>query len=118
MSSSAISNKTKWYEPHTQVNIEVSYSASGDDVCGEDQDNQTSLLPVRYQISGSNPATLNSNSLRWGISGAAQVGWNLADSVGQQHDSAWLFVAGLLLGGAASFLGIALDRAIGRKADN
>lgn len=114
----AISNKTKWYEPRTQVVINVSYNENGDDICSPIQDDGVSSLPVRYQLSASNPATINSNSLRWKVAGAAQVGWNLADSAGQQLDATRLFISGLLLGAAASFLGIALDRAISRRGND
>ena len=109
----------RWYVPRAKVIINVSYA---DDVvtglCSPVQDSNVSLLPARYQATGSNPASENSSNLHWEVSGSAQVGWNLADSIGQQRDATDLFIAGLLLGGAVSFLGVALDRAVGRKRDD
>jgi hypothetical protein len=106
--------RTRWYEPHAQVNINVSYTYGSADICNPTQENDVSLLPPRYLTAGSNPATVNSNELSWKVSNSGQVGWNLTDSDGQQRDATRLFISGILLGAAASFLGIALDRAISR----
>ena len=106
----SILKSAKWYAPDATVHVSVMYSGSV--LAVPWQTGASGSLPPNYALLSADPPTEASGALRWQGSQALEPSWNLSDSSAQESHNAQLFLSGILLGAAVSFLGIAIDRFI------
>jgi hypothetical protein len=107
---SVTSNTQKWYVPNAAVDISVAYPGSSDNA--EIAAPGNSILPQNYQLDSATPPTASSGELFWRGSASATVSWSLTNTAAARNSSDRLFLSGLILGAAVSFLGMSLDRSL------
>ena len=105
-----ISSSSKWYAPIAKVNISVTYPGSHYNL--ESPSVGNGAIPQQYRLDSAAPASTSSGELLWHSIGSARISWSMTNLSTVRFISDKVFISGLLLGAAASFLGISIDRAL------
>ena len=104
------SDSQEWYAPTANINISVTYP--GSPYSGGVASESASTVPQDYRLDSATPPTIASGKMLWRSNTSEQVSWSVTNLPAAQNLSDRLFISGLVLGAAASFLGMSLDRSL------